>query len=84
MKVLSDDVDKAGWRCKLIDPAMPQNVTIVETPAGIQTCRHLTEIESSFLKNVSTSLDTLNTVEAIYRNEQQKQKIIVSEASRLQ
>jgi hypothetical protein len=36
MKVLGEKAYTAVMRCKLIDPAMPQNVSIVETPENIE------------------------------------------------
>jgi hypothetical protein len=84
MKTLWGRVDKAGWRCRLIAPAMPQNIAIVETPIGVQACNHLFEVEKPFVENVKSASNALDELKATYREELAKQNNIVAESNRIE
>lgn len=84
IKSLGQRAQTAAMRCKLIDPALPQNVSIIETPDNIQRCQHLIDIEREFIKNARIDATAVRDLEAAYEDEEQKQKAIVAEAERIE
>jgi hypothetical protein len=84
IKGLGQRAQTAVMRCKLIDPALPSNVSIVETPNNIEHCRHLIDVERDFINNARMEATAVGDLEARYAAEERKEKAIVAEAEHIE